>query len=115
MLGDRQLWRHAGWCDGAPLLAGCREEYHDLQGLIRPGGLAIRSCDPHICIHTDHRDWSECAETSNERARVGQYLFRGIDGHAPKFCEQNLTQFQSVIQLQESGHLVCLVRRFSHR
>jgi hypothetical protein len=41
MLGDRQLWRHAGWCDGAPLLAGCREEYHDLQGLIRPGGLAI--------------------------------------------------------------------------
>ena len=28
MLGDRQLWRHADWCDGAPLLAGCREEYH---------------------------------------------------------------------------------------
>ena len=25
----------------------------NLQGLIRPGGLAIRSCDPHICIHTD--------------------------------------------------------------
>jgi hypothetical protein len=45
MLGGRQLWRHAGWSDGAPLLAGCREEYHDLQGLIRPGGLAIRSCD----------------------------------------------------------------------
>src|SRR6478672_9924984 len=43
MLGDRQLWRHAGWCDGAPLLAGCREEYHDLQGLSRPGGHAIRS------------------------------------------------------------------------
>ena len=35
------------------LLAGCREEYHDLQGLIRPGGLAIRSCDPHICIYPD--------------------------------------------------------------
>src|SRR6266852_4938935 len=48
MLGDRQLWRHAGWSNGAPLLTGCREEYHDLQGLIRPGGLAIRSCDPHI-------------------------------------------------------------------
>ena len=53
ILGDRQLWRHAGRCDGAPLLVGCREEYHDLQGLIRPGGLAIRSCDPHICIHPD--------------------------------------------------------------
>ena len=26
MLGDRQLWRHAGWRGGAPLLAGCREE-----------------------------------------------------------------------------------------
>src|ERR1700692_248695 len=44
MLRDRQLWRHADWCDGAPLLAGCREEYHDLQGLIRRGGLAVRSC-----------------------------------------------------------------------
>jgi hypothetical protein len=34
--------------DRAPLLAGYREEYHDLARLIRPGGLAIRSCDPHI-------------------------------------------------------------------
>jgi hypothetical protein len=34
-------------------VAKCREEYHDLQGLIAPGGLAIRSCDHHICIHPD--------------------------------------------------------------
>jgi len=53
MLRDRHLRKHAGWSDGAPLLAGCREEYHDLQGLIAPGGLAIRSCDPHICVHPD--------------------------------------------------------------
>jgi hypothetical protein len=32
-----------------------------------------------VFIQINHRDWSECAETSNERARVGQYLFRGID------------------------------------
>ena len=25
----------------------------DLLGLIRPGGLAFRSCDPHICFHPD--------------------------------------------------------------
>jgi hypothetical protein len=68
-----------------------------------------------VFIQINHRDWSECAETSNERARVGQYLFRGIDGHAPKFCGQNLTQFQSVIQLQESRHLVCSVRRRDKR
>src|SRR6266566_6084292 len=49
MLGGRQLRRHAG----AHLLAGCREEYHDLQGLIRLRGLAIRSFDPHICVHPD--------------------------------------------------------------
>jgi hypothetical protein len=36
--------------DGAPLLAGCRELYHDL---IAPGRLAIRSCDPYISIHPD--------------------------------------------------------------
>jgi hypothetical protein len=56
--------------DGERLLAGCREEYHDLKGLIRPGGLAI--CDPvipiSVSIQINHRDWSECAETSNERA-----------------------------------------------
>jgi len=56
--------------DGERLLAGCREENHDLQGLIRPGGLAI--CDPvipiSVSIQINHRDWSECAETSNERA-----------------------------------------------
>jgi hypothetical protein len=66
-----------------------------------------------VFIQINHQDWSECAEISNERARVGQYLFRGIDGHAPKFCGQNLTQ--SVIQLQESGHLVCSVRRRDKR
>src|SRR5437660_10516078 len=49
MLGGRQLRRHAG----AHLLAGYREEYHDLQGLIRLRGLAIRSFDPHICVHPD--------------------------------------------------------------
>ena len=38
-----------------------------------------------------------------------------IDGHAPKFCGQNLTQFQSVIQLQESWHPVCSVRRRDKR
>jgi len=34
---------------------------------------------------------------------------------ALKFCGQNLTKFQSVIQLQENGHLVCSVRRRDKR
>jgi hypothetical protein len=33
---DRQLRKHAGWSDGAPLLAGCREEYH-VGGAVRDG------------------------------------------------------------------------------
>src|ERR1700736_2947613 len=69
ILGDRQLWRHADWCDGAPLLVGCREEYHDLQGLIRPAGSLFDPVIPiSVFIQIKHRDWSECAETSNERA-----------------------------------------------
>jgi hypothetical protein len=101
MLGDRQLRKHAGWSGGAPLLAGCREEYHDLQGLIRPGGLAIRSCDPHICIHTDQPSRLVGMRGDFQRkGKVGQYLFRGIGRPRAQICGQNLTQFQSVIQLQ---------------
>jgi hypothetical protein len=49
----------------------------------------------------------------NESSRTDATF--GIDGHALKFCGQNLTKFQSVIQLQENGHLVCSVRRRDKR
>jgi len=69
----------------------------------------------HFC-RADFAKGNKVAQQSHTK-RIGQYLFAtfGIDGHALKFCGQNLTQFQSVIQLQENGHLVCSVRRRDKR
>jgi len=104
MLGDRQLWRHAGCVDGAPLLAGCREEYHDLQGLIRPGGLAIRSCDPiSVFIQDQPSRLVGMRETSNERQGSDNICFAVSTATRPIFAGRIWTQFQSVIQYRRAG------------